>query len=221
MTAAAALVMAKAPRPGTVKTRLHPLLGPAGCAALQAALIAHTTALTCGEGLPTFLAVDPPDQIAATRRLVPPGVRLFAQDAGHLGQRLTAAVREVFARHGGPLVVVGTDAPTLAPGLLRAAVTVLAGGADVALGPALDGGYYLIGLRAPHTRVFELDPRLWSGDRVLAATLALAERAGLAVELLTPLRDLDTPADAAAFLGDPALPAEIADRLRPAEAPGC
>jgi glycosyltransferase A (GT-A) superfamily protein (DUF2064 family) len=81
----------------------------------------------------------------------------------------------------------------------------------VVLGPALDGGYYLIGLRAaPHTELFALDAAWWSTDKVLAATLDLADDAGLRTQLLAPLRDLDTPEDAAALLADPMLPPRIA-----------
>ncbi|MDJ0463857.1 hypothetical protein [Streptomyces sp. H27-C3] len=87
------------------------------------------------------------------------------------------------------------------------------------LGPALDGRYYLIGLRVPHTSLFALGPDVWSTDRVLAATRALARGEGLSVGLLRPLRDLDTPEDAAALLTDPALPASIAALLQPVEAP--
>jgi rSAM/selenodomain-associated transferase 1 len=215
--APAVVVMAKAPRPGMVKTRLHSLLGPAGCAALQEALIGHTTELTTRRGLRTYLAFDPPDQRCCLRRLVPPGVRLLPQRGSHLGQRLAAAVQDVHAQCPGPLVVLGTDAPTLTAGLLVDAFTALKKGYDAVVGPALDGGYYLIGMRRPHTRLFALDADLWSGENVLAATLALAERERLKVHLLPPLRDLDTPEDAAVFLQDPSLPPRIAALLQPVE----
>ncbi|NUR05215.1 MAG: glycosyltransferase [Streptomyces sp.] len=211
----AVLVMAKAPLPGTVKTRLHALLGSRGCAELQSALLAHTVELTAG--WPTFLAYDPPDAEDAVRCLVPPGVRLLPQRGSGLGERLAAAVEDVCTLRPGPVVVLGTDAPTLTADRLAAAFTALDSGHDVVLGPALDGGYYLIGMRRPQTRLFGLDPALWGGDQVLASTLAIADRAGLRTVLLPPLRDLDTPEDAAVLLGDPLLPARIAAALSPAE----
>ncbi|MDJ0346586.1 TIGR04282 family arsenosugar biosynthesis glycosyltransferase [Streptomyces sp. H10-C2] len=215
---AAVLVMAKAPRPGEVKTRLHPLLGPTGCAALQAALITHTVDLTTHHDLRTYLAFDPPDARDGLRALVPAEVRLLPQRGHHLGQRLAAAVDDVFAKHAGPLLVVGTDAPTLTGDLLTAALGALASGSDAVLGLALDGGYYLIGMNRPHTRLFALDPDLWSGNHVLAATLDLAHRQRLRTHLLPVLRDLDTPQDAAALLTDPLLPTSVADLLRSPQA---
>jgi uncharacterized protein len=210
------LIMAKAPRPGTVKTRLTPLLGPAGCARLQAALLTHTATLAhhTAPGS-TYLAFDPPDAAAEVRPLVPAAVRLVAQVAGHLGVRLAAATDTVLAQAPGPLLVIGTDAPTLTTTILDQAVTVLRGH-DVVFGPALDGGYYLIGLHRPCLEVFAIDSSLWSGPGVLAASQAAAERAGLTVGLLPELRDVDTPADATALRTDPHLPPTIAALLSPA-----
>jgi rSAM/selenodomain-associated transferase 1 len=143
---------------------------------------------------------------------------VLLQRGADLGQRLTAAVTDAFTDGAGPLLVIGTDAPTLTGDHLTAAFTALEGH-DVALGPALDGGYYLIGLREPHTSLFTLGPDVWSTDRVLAATRALARGERLSVGLLPPLRDLDTPEDAAALLPDPALPAPIAALLQHVEVP--
>ncbi|MEU9069853.1 TIGR04282 family arsenosugar biosynthesis glycosyltransferase [Streptomyces sp. NPDC048109] len=210
--------MAKPPRPGTVKTRLHPLLSPPRCAQLQAELIRHTMAVITAHTPHTYLAYAPDDGEDATSTAVPAGVRLLVQRGEDLGQRLSAAVTDAFADAAGPLLVVGTDAPTLTDDHLSAAFTALEHH-DVALGPALDGGYYLIGLRAPHTSLFALDPDVWSTHRVLAATCAVADGEGLSTGMLRPLRDLDTPEDAAALLADPALPMPIAALLQPVEAP--
>jgi rSAM/selenodomain-associated transferase 1 len=207
--------MARAPRPGRAKTRLHPLLGPAGAAALQAALIRHTAALACRCAPEVFLAFDPPDAVTQLRPLVPDRVRLFPQHGRDLGERLTAAVDHVTTRTVGPVLVAGTDAPTLGEARLHTAAEQLAAGADVVLGPAHDGGYYLIGLAAPTPAAFAIDPALWGGPRVLAATLAALAGADRKVRLLAPLRDLDTPADAAALLTDATLPADLRALLRP------
>jgi len=209
----AVVVMAKAPRPGRAKTRLHPLLGPAGCDALQAALIEHTAALAAGVA-PTFLAVDPPGAEEEVRPLVPPGVELFGQVPGNLGARMTSAVEHVAAHTGTPVLVLGTDVPTLGADVLRRAAGLLADGADAVVGPALDGGYYLLGLPTPDPAAFALDPALWGGSQVLAATLTALVRAGRRPVLLDPLPDLDTPADARALLTAPGLPEQIARLLR-------
>ncbi|MEU0337484.1 TIGR04282 family arsenosugar biosynthesis glycosyltransferase [Streptomyces bobili] len=214
----AILVMAKAPRPGTVKTRLHPLLGPRRCAELQAELIRHTLELATAHTPRTYLAYAPGDGEDTLSAAVHTGVRLLLQRGEDLGQRLAAAVTGAFADGAGPLLVIGTDAPTLNVGHLTDAFTTLED-QDVTLGPALDGGYYLIGLRAPRTSLFNLGPNVWSTERVLTATRALARGEGLSTQLLSPLRDLDTPQDAAALLPDPALPAPISALLQPVESP--
>ena len=212
----AVLIMAKAPRPGAVKTRLHPLLGPDGCAALAGQLIRHAAAVAArAGGVTVFTAVDPPGAIAEVAGLVPGTVQLVGQRGAGLGERLANATSEVFASGHRPVVVIGTDAPALTPGLLAQALRMLASGRDVVFGPARDGGYYLAGLSYPAPEVFALDAGLWGGDRVLAASLAAASRAGLAAGLLPELCDLDTPADAQALLADPLLPAAIAAALRP------
>lgn len=214
----AVLVMAKAPRLGTGKTRLAPVLGAQRRVLLQEELIRHTTALATGCER-TYLACSPAEELAAVRGLVPFGVEIFGQRGQDLGQRLAAAVEEVFARRAGPLIVVGTDAPTLTRGHLRQAFALLDADVEVVLGPAVDGGYYLIGMRRPHSRLFGLEADRWGGPEVLAATLAIVERDGLRVEMLPRLRDLDTPADAVALLADPLLPAEIAAVLQPDDFP--
>jgi uncharacterized protein len=223
MTAASArpavLIMAKPPRPGTVKTRLHPLLGPQRCAHLQAGLIDHTLTTAHSTGHRTYLAYAPDDHPSAHAIGLPLPVdtRALCQRGTDLGERLAAAVTDAFADGAGPLLVIGTDAPTLTGDHLTDALRVLES-RDAVLGPALDGGYYLIGLRAPHPELFALDPAWWSTDKVLAATLALAGEAGLRTGLIAPLRDLDTPEDATELLADPALPPSIAALLEGPEA---
>ncbi|MDA8311499.1 MAG: TIGR04282 family arsenosugar biosynthesis glycosyltransferase [Actinomycetota bacterium] len=210
----AVLVMAKAPRPGLAKTRLAPMLGHARCASLQAALItrAATTATAVAPGA-TFLAFDPPDSRDELAGLVPPGVELLPQRGGHLGERMAAAVTDVYAVHQGLLAVVGTDIPLLEARHLHDASAALAGGDDVVLGPAYDGGYYLAGMTRPVPSLFDIDPELWGGRDVLAATVARVEANGLRCHLLEVLRDLDTPEDAVALAAEPTLPSAFRSLL--------
>lgn len=204
--------MARAPVAGRAKTRLEPLLGPEGCARLQAALVRHTAAVAAGIGETSVAVAGPPDLVAP---LVPAGVTLFPQADGDLGARITAAVAHVRAGSG-PVVVVGTDCPQLGPAHVRGALDRLAAGDDVVFGPARDGGYYLVALAppAPPAPVFALPPAAWGGPDVLALSRSAADRAGLRVGLLDPEHDLDTPADAAHALADPRVPAAIAAVLR-------
>ena len=206
----AVLVMAKAPRPGLAKTRLAPMLGDDRCACLQAALITRAVAVATSVAPgATFVAFDPPDARGEVAGLVPRGVELVAQLGGHLGERLAAAVTDVYAVHQGLLVVVGTDIPLLGARHLRDAFAVLAGGDDVVLGPAYDGGYYLAGMTRPEPSLFDIAPELWGGPDVLAATLARVEADGARCHLLEELRDLDIPEDAVALAAEPTLPSAL------------
>jgi rSAM/selenodomain-associated transferase 1 len=206
----AVLVMAKAPRPGFAKTRLLAMLGADGCARLQEILIAGAVSVALSAAPEaTFVAFDPPDAEDEFAHLVPPGVRLLPQHGGDLGMRLIAAVAAVYTVHPGPLVVVGTDIPLLSGRQLRDAFAVLTSGSDVVLGPACDGGYYLIGMTRPESSLFDIAPELWGGPGVLAATIARAEVQRLRWQLIEELRDLDTPADAVALATEPSLPSSL------------
>lgn len=209
----AVLVMAKAPRPGFTKTRLEPLLGPEGCARLQRVLIARAArwAAAAGEAYVAFTPQDAHDELAP---LLPPGVAAFAQSGGHLGERLEHAFAHVAEREGTPVVVVGTDQPALGAHHSRAAADDLAAGVDVTLGPATDGGYYLLGAARPDPALFALDAEAWGGPEVLGRTMRSIHDAGLSMGWLRSERDLDEPADAAALLADPRTPADVVAALR-------
>ncbi|HEX8123572.1 MAG TPA: TIGR04282 family arsenosugar biosynthesis glycosyltransferase [Solirubrobacteraceae bacterium] len=214
-TRPAAIVIAKAPRPGLCKTRLEPLLGPEGCARLQAALVARAAAWAAATG-DAYVVFTPPDARKEMAALAP-GATLLPQGEGSLGDRLAAAFRDVLAQHPGPAVLVGVDTPQLGPAHAAAALGDLEDGIDVTLGPASDGGYYLIGLREPRDVVFDLPAELWGGTDVLAQTLEAAGKAGLSLAMLRSERDLDDESDARAMLADPLTPPEIAAVLREAE----
>lgn len=200
------IVMAKAPRPGQVKTRLHPLLGPTGSARLAAGLLAHTLSVATASGLDVTVAYDPPDAAGDIGALMPPGVAIVPQRPGDLGERMAAAAADPLDR-GRPVILIGTDAPTLRAETLRDAAERLQG-ADVVLGPTADGGYYLLGLSRPVPAIFELGA-VWGGPTVFLDSLDAAAKSTATVSLLEMRRDLDTPDDAAALAADPELPVEL------------
>ncbi len=208
----AAIVIAKAPRPGLCKTRLEPMLGPEGCARLQAALVARAAAWAAAAGDPfvVFTPEEARDEVAA----LAPGATLVPQVEGSLGDRLAAAFRSVLAAHPGPAILIGVDTPQLGPEHAAAALDDLREGVDVTVGPASDGGYYLIGLREPNDALFALPPEKWGGPEVLVRTLEAANEASLTVGMLRSERDLDDEADARAMLADPLTPPEVVAVLR-------
>lgn len=213
-----AIVMAKAPQPGAVKTRLEPLLGAARCAELQTILIRHIARIA-GRADRTVVAVTPEPALADVAQLLPAGAEVVAQRGADLGERMAAAVSDAFGTGASTVVVVGTDLPALTTAALDQAFGAL-DEADLVLGPAVDGGYWLIGTRRPLPQIFALEAQLWGGPHVLSQTLGRAADLGLHVHLLDVERDLDTPADAAVLAHDARTPRVVRDLLDAAGAAG-
>lgn len=209
------LMMARAPRPGVVKTRLQPLLGPKGCARLQGELIRHTASWAAGCTQAAWLAFTPADGRDEIAALTPSSVRLFPQEGDDLGARLRHATRLVFNNHRDRLIVVGTDAPELSPVHVRFAEHALRDGHDACLIPTVDGGYALIALAHPVPVAFDLPPEAWGEPDVLELTVSTLEDAGYSHVVLEPVRDLDTPEDAKYVAADPRCPAAIRQILNP------
>lgn len=126
-----------------------------------------------------------------------PGRRCVPQVGGDLGAKLDAGMREALAGGADAVLVIGADAPHLPLVTLDHAADALVAGSDVVLGPALDGGYYLIGARAPVPGLLHDMP--WSTDVVFAETMRRADALGLRVQVLAPLGDVDTVDDAVAL----------------------
>jgi rSAM/selenodomain-associated transferase 1 len=184
--AAQVVVMAKYPSPGSVKTRLAAQLGAAAACRLYTAFVGDLAERLAIAGLPVCWAIWPP---GAPFETLVPGQRCIAQVGRDLGERLEAAMRACLGEAALPVIAVGADAPHLEPDRLSEAAEALAGQADLVLGPAADGGYYLIGLRAPCPELFR--GIAWGSSTVLDATLARARAAGLRVHLLAPTFDVD------------------------------
>jgi glycosyltransferase A (GT-A) superfamily protein (DUF2064 family) len=210
----AVLVMAAAPRGASEKPELEPLLGAEGCARLQRVLIGRAArwAARTGDAYVAYAPTDAREEVAA---LAPPEATVFAQVDSHAGDRLAAAFEFVAERHGGPVIVVGTDQPGLSDGHARAAADDLRAGVDVTLGPATAGGYYLLGARRYDPALFAIDAEAWGGGRVMQLTLRSLFDAGLSMGWLRSERDLVTPGDVAALLADPCAPPDIREVLSP------
>lgn len=191
----AVLIMAKAPVPGRAKTRLVPPLTPGQAADLQAALLLDTLDSCRTEVKETGVLYADPRDGDALAALAGPGTHLQLQD----GAGLADALRLGMARYSssGPVALVSSDIPGIPPGSLGRAFSALERSADVVLGPALDGGYWLIAMRAFAEAPFTGIP--WSTPAVLAVTIERCRAAGLRVALLERWRDVDTLADLAAL----------------------
>ena len=197
MTAAEQLIIfVKAPRPGAVKTRLAQTIGAeAACAAyrqLIGILLRELAPLVHVEL--RFTPDDAAAEIAAWRR---PAWPITPQGEGDLGQRMQAAFQAAFATGTERVVLIGSDCPSVTGRDIEEAWSALRQ-ADAVFGPATDGGYWLVGLRAPQPALFR--DMAWSTPEVLAETLRRAQAAQLRVQLLRPLTDVDTETDWNEFL---------------------
>jgi rSAM/selenodomain-associated transferase 1 len=190
------LIFARHPVLGQGKTRLASAIGAAAALEVYDELLAHTR--TAADGVAAvktlWLAGEAPASGSAFAQWV--GYAPQPQPAGDLGQRMHQAFLMAFAAGATAAVVIGTDCPELTSAHLAEAFRQLATH-DVVVGPALDGGYYLLGMRQLVPDFFV--NKLWSTPFVLGETLADANRLGLRVARLPPLADVDTAKDLAAW----------------------
>ena len=180
-------IFARLPVRGKVKTRLIPALGEEGAARVYARLLAQTVEVARASGLAFELRVTGGEE-AAFRQLFGEDIAVVPQGEGDLGARM--------ARVPSPALIIGSDCPGITPALLHAA----AGALDdrrVVLGPATDGGYYLIGYREPVPFVFA--DMEWSTPRVFTETLSRLAAEGYGPAILPELADIDTGEDLASW----------------------
>lgn len=188
------IVFARAPEPGTAKTRLIPLLGAERAATLQGVLIerALTTAIAAAIGRVELWCAP-----SAQHPLLAPsaqrhGIDAVSQCDGDLGARMQHAAASTLAA-AARVIIIGTDCPALTADDLREAAAALDGHHDAVLIPAEDGGYVLLGLKWWDARLFS--DIAWGGDSVLAATRARLAALGWRWHELPPSWDVDRPAD--------------------------
>jgi len=182
-------LFAKQPRPGHVKTRLAAATSPEWAAAVAAAFLEDTLDRVATIEARRVLAFAPSDAESYFAAIGRERFLLVAQGEGDLGQRMAAFFTG--QRAHGPVVLLGTDSPTLPREFVAQAFEEL-DQADVVLGPATDGGYYLLGCRRPAPIFDGID---WSGPRVLAQTIERLSDPSWRVAVLPPWYDVDTLAD--------------------------
>lgn len=184
------ILFLKAPRPGEVKTRLARAIGNEEACRVYRALAERQLAALPSE-FPLRVDYSPPDAADEMRAWLGTGPRLHPQVEGDLGRRLERAAADALAEGYPGFLFIGADCPTLDAGILRQAESELVDGAPVVIGPALDGGYTVIGMRALHAGLFRgID---WGSGSVLEETLRKAESAGLGYSLLETMEDVDDP----------------------------
>ena len=183
MKPVAVAIFCKTPSPGHSKTRLSPPLNPDECSQLSACFIrdlSMTIAQSTADGFGAPFAVyTPAGSEAALRLLLPETFTLHLQGNGDFGSRLLQASTELLAAGHAGVILVNSDSPTLPVEMLRQAIAAVRSQDAVVIGPAIDGGYTLIGLSRLHPHLFADIP--WSTDEVYRATRQRADEIGLPV----------------------------------------
>jgi uncharacterized protein len=200
----ALVIFAKAPVPGQVKTRLCPPLTPDEAATLHGSFVLDTLERTKAAASKLHLAFHRYLACAPSSSLVffqimeeRHSVTLLDQVGEDVGARMSHTFDALFMKGYRRVLIVGTDVPSLPLDHYKQALALLESH-DAVLGPALDGGYYLIGLNRPAPDLFTGIP--WSTDRVLALTEDKAAKLGLSTALLPAWRDVDTIDDLATLM---------------------
>ena len=194
------IILARYPEPGTTKTRLIPALGPQGAADLQRRMTEHVVdcmrRFVQNRAVSIEVRYEGGDETLMWEWLCA-DLECRAQGDGDIGERMERSFHDAFERGARHVVLIGTDCPGITPEIMEDAYKALSSETDLVLGPATDGGYYLIGMCRHIPDLFR--DILWSTGTVLQETRKVAERLNLAVHFVTALDDIDRPEDLAVF----------------------
>lgn len=205
MPSAALILLVRYPRVGFVKTRLARDLGHDFAAAFYRACAEHAFAAVAAVrgGVRRYISIADPADVPAVRRWAGPQFSVIPQCQGDLGCRLRESLHLARCAGAEAGMVIAADTPELSAHVLEQAVSALTTrGSDTVLGPAPDGGYYLLGLREPHPSLFADIP--WGTERVAGLTESRIAQLGLRCRRLPALADIDTRADLEEWLASPA-----------------
>jgi rSAM/selenodomain-associated transferase 1 len=188
-------IFTRYPEPGYTKTRLIDVLGKEGAATLQQELTEQTVRKI--DQLAKTSTIEPViyyegGDLASMQNWLGHERTYQPQEVGNLGEKLKKAFNNAFSAGAQRVVTIGCDCPDLSKEHIGRAFDALYL-RDLVLGPATDGGYYLIGIKCPCDALFEGIP--WGTDKVLETTVCQAQQLGLSIEILEELRDVDRPAD--------------------------
>lgn len=213
-TDSALLILVKYPEPGKVKTRLAATIGAELAAQLYQEFVRQTLDLTLQSQVTArFVTFTPAEKEATLKNLFPGPWQWFPQvNAPNLGVRIQRAIQHVQQQGYSHVITIGTDSPSLPAEYLAQAAAALQHN-DLVLGPATDGGYYLIGLKSAPPELFTgID---WSTEHVLHQTRQRAEQLRLAVHQLPAWYDVDDLMTLQQFCGEKNLPPALWPKVKP------
>ncbi len=225
VTQPAVLVMARIPRASAEPGPLEAALGSQRWLALQGTLLSRviTWAQEVAPGA-VYVAYEPPDapepdgaREASAADAGGPDVTTFPQDGPDMTQRLASAAGRVFDAGHTPVLIAWPDLPHWRADHAAGALSDLADGCGISVGPVFDGGFYLVALADPLAPLFELPARTWRGADGMVLAFEAAHAAGIEVGLLRAERGLHSLEDMRAALADPLLDAELRNLLPSAE----
>lgn len=189
MNVNAVLYFVKYPTPGKVKTRLAKTIGEARAADLYRQLVEDNfSVLRECQSADLIVVFDPPEDVEKIKQWLPQASRYIPQEGSGLGERLTRAFQWAFGQGYKQAAAFGSDTLHLTATIVEQGFAALAD-ADVVIGPAQDGGYYLIGTNSFQPELFQ--GISWSTGAVLQQTYGHISRSGLSHQILIPLEDLD------------------------------
>ncbi|MGD1701600.1 TIGR04282 family arsenosugar biosynthesis glycosyltransferase [Dapis sp. BLCC M229] len=189
------IIFTRYPEPGKTKTRLIPALGAEGAANLQFQMT--ETTIKKANKLANMMSLSIEIRFAGgdlqlMKNWLGSDLKYQEQGTGDLGERITRAFESAFDREMKSVVIIGTDCLSLTPEIMLQAFAKLTQ-SDLIIGPAIDGGYYLIGLKKIIPELFqEIN---WGTSEVLSKTVAIAQNINLAIDYLPELSDIDRPED--------------------------
>ena len=184
------LIFVKNPVEGKVKTRLAKTIGDHNALLIYRALLKHTQTIASEISVSRYLFYD--EKIEINDNWLNNLYTKNQQVNGDLGKRMSAAFEHVFSKGVSKAIIIGSDCIELTTEIINNAFELLENN-DVVIGPALDGGYYLLGMKTLHNCIFE--NKSWSTDLLLAETLESLKKENLSVQLVPKLSDIDTETD--------------------------
>lgn len=188
----AIICFTRVPKPGVTKTRLLPILTGDQCARLHTAFLKDLALVYENMAADLYVAYTADPDWEMLKDIFHDARDFFPQEGADLGEKMYQALRHVLERGYDKVILTGADLPLMTAAHLESGFATLEQ-ADVTFGPTSDGGYWLVGMKQPHTVIFE--KQQYGGAAVLENTVAAAEAAGLSVSFAKQCDDVDTPED--------------------------